>query len=404
MTARLYFRTGLTGNDSGDLDSIDGNIISDGDAALVVTTELAIFYKMDATSGATPSSPTIIAPAQNAGNKRWLVVDVYGSGEGGTYILPHASPETLGGIRIGDGLIVDGEGIVSVVFDDAILPIASAESVGGIRVGDRLSIDQFGILSAQDQSYTLPIASSETLGGVKVGARLSISGDGTLSADVQSGSGGVVDLDGFTTDDLAEGSNHLYHTSGRVVSVANAEGYIKPDANNEIAVSVINLSSANNYQVNGTPLGNFIGGNGLGDLSGFNTDDLSEGTTHLYHTSARVITVVNNEGYLKPDHNNQVAIDIINLTSIDNYRVNNIGLSNFISGEGGSVDLSTFTTDDLAEGVNNLYFPGFSTISGDYDVTVVESSDGTVLDARKITQAQYDGITPSATTVYFIVD
>ena len=62
-----------------------------------------------------------------------------------------------------------------------VLPKASADTLGGIKVGSRLSIDSDGVLSASDQSYSLPTASSEILGGVKVGLGLSIS-DGVLSA------------------------------------------------------------------------------------------------------------------------------------------------------------------------------------------------------------------------------
>ena len=62
-----------------------------------------------------------------------------------------------------------------------VLPKASADTLGGIKVGTRLSINSDGVLSASDQSYTLPTASSDTLGGVKVGPGLSIT-DGVLSA------------------------------------------------------------------------------------------------------------------------------------------------------------------------------------------------------------------------------
>ena len=59
------------------------------------------------------------------------------------------------------------------------LPVASAETLGGVKVGNNLSIDD-GVLSAP-APYSLPTASAETLGGVKVGSNLSID-DGVLSA------------------------------------------------------------------------------------------------------------------------------------------------------------------------------------------------------------------------------
>lgn len=63
------------------------------------------------------------------------------------------------------------------------LPVASANVLGGIKIGNRLSIDANGVLSADDQSYTLPIAGANNLGGVKVGENLSIDANGVLSAD-----------------------------------------------------------------------------------------------------------------------------------------------------------------------------------------------------------------------------
>ena len=62
------------------------------------------------------------------------------------------------------------------------LPKASDEVLGGVKVGENLTIDEDGVLSA-GTPYTLPTASADTLGGVKVGDRVSIS-EGVLSADV----------------------------------------------------------------------------------------------------------------------------------------------------------------------------------------------------------------------------
>lgn len=66
------------------------------------------------------------------------------------------------------------------------LPAATAETLGGIKVGSRLSIDSNGVLSADEQSssYTLPVASTSTLGGVKVNnstGALKVAQDGLLA-------------------------------------------------------------------------------------------------------------------------------------------------------------------------------------------------------------------------------
>lgn len=54
------------------------------------------------------------------------------------------------------------------------LKVATTTTLGGIKVGDRLSIDADGVLDAT-YTYTLPTASSSVLGGVKVGTTLDIS-------------------------------------------------------------------------------------------------------------------------------------------------------------------------------------------------------------------------------------
>jgi hypothetical protein len=80
MTIGTFGRTGLTGGASTDLDGIDGAGLSEGHRAFVITDEPYIyFYRLNATSGAAESSPDIIAPDNNAGQKRWVLVEVYGS-------------------------------------------------------------------------------------------------------------------------------------------------------------------------------------------------------------------------------------------------------------------------------------------------------------------------------------
>lgn len=74
---------------------------------------------------------------------------------------------------------------VSEPMRDYHLPIASETVLGGVKVGENLIITSDGTLSADPGSYTLPVASASTLGGIKVGSNLSIN-DGVLTADVDS--------------------------------------------------------------------------------------------------------------------------------------------------------------------------------------------------------------------------
>lgn len=63
----------LTGGGTGALDKIDGNLLTDGDAATVILDSGAYHYHLDATSGEAENSPYVIAPDTNAGTKRWIL-------------------------------------------------------------------------------------------------------------------------------------------------------------------------------------------------------------------------------------------------------------------------------------------------------------------------------------------
>jgi len=68
------------------------------------------------------------------------------------------------------------------------LPTASASTLGGVKIGSGISIDGSGVISASGSGYTLPAATTSTLGGVIVGSGLSVS-SGTVSANVTSVAG-----------------------------------------------------------------------------------------------------------------------------------------------------------------------------------------------------------------------
>lgn len=149
------------------------------------------------------------------------------------YVLPMASTSTLGGVKIGTGLNIDNNAIISVPTvtssanglmssadknkldnigintNDYVLPKATSSVLGGVIISAGLSIDSMGFLTVDTSqikanigvvttsnnglmspidkikldgitAYTLPNATANTLGGIKVGTGLSIS-SGTLS-------------------------------------------------------------------------------------------------------------------------------------------------------------------------------------------------------------------------------
>ena len=73
MSKTVYLRTGITGGTATDLDGIDGDNLLDADMTFVTLTNVLYPYLLDDDSGAVESSPDIIAPDTNPGNKRWLL-------------------------------------------------------------------------------------------------------------------------------------------------------------------------------------------------------------------------------------------------------------------------------------------------------------------------------------------
>lgn len=102
-------------------------------------------------------------------------------GGGGSYTLPVATNNTLGGVKIGSGINRTADGTISV-------PAAPG--------------------------YTLPTATATRLGGVKVGSGLSVAADGTLS--VSGGASG-----GLTVSDIAEDWTSRDGSDGRLTIYYN---------------------------------------------------------------------------------------------------------------------------------------------------------------------------------------
>lgn len=77
MASNIYGAIALIGGTTGALDELDGAALADNDIAIVVVQGGDIYpYVLDATSGASESSPEIIAPDTNPGTKRWLLQNI----------------------------------------------------------------------------------------------------------------------------------------------------------------------------------------------------------------------------------------------------------------------------------------------------------------------------------------
>ena len=77
MANKIYFANVLTGGGAGALDEIDGTALVNLDAAIVILLDSAYFYSLDDDLAAVESSPDIITPDNNGGDKRWVLTDIY---------------------------------------------------------------------------------------------------------------------------------------------------------------------------------------------------------------------------------------------------------------------------------------------------------------------------------------
>ena len=89
-----------------------------------------------------------------------------------TSINTVATSTQLGTIKIGNGLLIDDTGRVSVRdYDEFSLPAATNSQLGGVIIGSGLTVNESGVLTS---AYTLPTATPTVLGGIKVGEGLTI--------------------------------------------------------------------------------------------------------------------------------------------------------------------------------------------------------------------------------------
>lgn len=173
------------------------------------------------------------------------------------YVLPTASSTTLGGVKIGNNINIDSNGVISV-------PTASGDSAGVVKVGTGLTIDANGVLS-QDTS-TLPEATKNSLGVVYVDDELST----TSTHPVQNS---VVSLE------LAELDGDITSVSGTVSGLNTTVGNLSTTVGN-LSTTVGNLSTAvdNNTNAITNIQGNISSINGsIGDIN----DDIETLTNGL---------------------------------------------------------------------------------------------------------------------------
>lgn len=121
MAQKWLPASSLTGGGEGALDAIDGSNVSDGDRAIVIA-DKAYFYVLDADSAAAESSPDVIQPDSNAGDKRWILKETHGLIEitTGSFLLAGTDNQSSGTVT--NSFIVGGDGnLLSMVVSESLI-------------------------------------------------------------------------------------------------------------------------------------------------------------------------------------------------------------------------------------------------------------------------------------------
>ena len=184
------------------------------------------------------------------------------------YILPTATQDTLGGVKIGGNIDIDTSGHISV-------PIASQSSVGLVKAGTGLAIASDGTLSATG-TYELPEATKTTLGGVYMDDELSTSSthpvqNAVVSLALADATDDINDLS-TDVDNLSTGLGNLSTTVGNLSTTVGNLSTAVSNNTSSIGVNAGNISSLSTRMTNAE--GNITGlTNGANEMSG-NLDTL----------------------------------------------------------------------------------------------------------------------------------
>lgn len=180
------------------------------------------------------------------------------------YILPVATSSTLGGVKIGDNITGASDGTISI-------PYAGTTNAGVIKVGTGLAIDTNGVLSSTGEGYILPQATKTTLGGVYVD-------DALNNSSVNPVQNAVVSLAiGQTNDDITTLSGTV---SGHTTTIGNLSTAVTNLGNSVSSMATDVASNTNGVSSNTSSITTINGqivdindditsiGNAIGQLQG----------------------------------------------------------------------------------------------------------------------------------------
>lgn len=163
------------------------------------------------------------------------------------YILPTATQDTLGGVKLGNNVSIDNMGHLSV-------PVASTTNLGVVQAGTGISIDANGVISSTGEGYTLPEATKNTLGGVYVDDELSTSSthpvqNAVVSLALADATDDINDLS-TDVDNLSTGLGNLSTSLGNLSTTVGNLSTAVSNNTTSIGVNAGNISSLSTRMTN----------------------------------------------------------------------------------------------------------------------------------------------------------
>ena len=141
MSIKYYLKSGISGETTNDLNGIDGNVVNNGDIGIVnqLIDLKSYLYVLDTDSGREDSPPEIIAPINNPGHKRWILI---GNGENYSPTdlnLLGSYSGTSNHIDNPKACIIENEIAYIINYDSStlvILDVSNPENISLIAVSD----------------------------------------------------------------------------------------------------------------------------------------------------------------------------------------------------------------------------------------------------------------------------
>jgi hypothetical protein len=284
-----------TGATAGDYQVLGGTINAKGQFTTASNVASFVLSRANHTGNTPLNAVTGILSVNNGGTGRstlgsagqilavssdGMVLEYIDQPQGGS--LAPATQTTLGGVIVGSGLAVDGDGVLSalggagfsgdyndltnkpVLFSGAYSdlsgkPVLFSGSYVDLADKPTLFSGDYADLTNKPAPYSLTAASTTDLGGVKVGSGLTVTADGTISVSASAGAGTVTSVSVESTDGKISVTGSPITSSGTIALTINESNFNLENMSGTL--SAANVSGLSSVATSGA----------YGDLSGLPT-------------------------------------------------------------------------------------------------------------------------------------